>query len=60
MAIFNTVILPYFSCGLPTTIPEASNFFSSIESLFQLMEVMTLYCLLNSFLKEFLENGVVP
>ena len=27
MAIFNTVILPYFSCGLPTTIPEASNEF---------------------------------
>ena len=26
MAIFNTVILPYFSCGLPTTIPEASFF----------------------------------
>ena len=24
MAIFNTAILPYFSCGLPTTIPEAS------------------------------------
>ena len=26
MAIFNTAILPYFSCGLPTTIPEASEY----------------------------------
>lgn len=32
MAIFNTAILPYFSCGLPTTIPEASNFWDYDKS----------------------------
>ena len=32
MAIFNTAILPYFSCGLPTTIPEASKKIVIIET----------------------------
>ena len=32
MAIFNTAILPYFSCGLPTTIPEASYVLTEVEN----------------------------